>query len=231
MQQLNCRRMSDYLAVLQEDRQSCRVCKQLMTVSISRFFRDLPLWKTLQQDLLPDLAARYSKRLTVWSAGCAAGEEVYSIKITWEQLMGNQKELSDLYLIATDMNRQALDRAREGVYRTSSLREMPSKWITDHFTLLKKGKSYRIQPSLQRGIVWMQHNFLDEPPRALFNIIFLRNNLLTYYRTSVQQAALIRILNQLSQPGLLVVGRRESCPQGVDSLFRHTDAPGVYIKR
>ncbi|KPJ75863.1 MAG: hypothetical protein AMJ54_13690 [Deltaproteobacteria bacterium SG8_13] len=231
MQQLGCRRMSDYLAVLEKDRHSRRMCEQLLTVSISRFFRDRPLWDCLARNLLPEMAARYPQRLTIWSAGCACGEEAYSFQIVWARLKHNCRSLPDLYLVATDTNREILDRARLGVYRASSLREVPEEWIAAHFLPLKKKKIYQIRPSLQRGIIWMQHDFLTEPPQVMFNIIFLRNNLLTYYRKSLQQAALDKIVRQLSQPGLLIVGSREKCPSDAGGLTRSPDAVGVFWKR
>jgi len=112
MQQMGCRHISDYLAVLEKDRTCRRMCEQLLTVSISRFFRDWRLWEILAQDLLPEMVAHYPKRLTVWSAGCASGEEAYSFKIVWEQLKQKTGPLPDLYLLATDTNSETLARAR-----------------------------------------------------------------------------------------------------------------------
>ena len=231
MQQLNCRRVSDYLDVLAEDGQCRRVCRQLLTVSISRFFRDRRLWHSLEHDLLPEIVTHYPDSLRVWSAGCAAGEEPYSFKILWSQLQRKLDSLPDLYMLATDTSTDTLSRARAGVYRAGSLKEMPAESIPAHFTTIKKGRSYRIRPALQRGIIWMQHDLLDEPPRTWFHLILLRNSLLTYYKDSLQQAAMGRILKQLSRPGWLIVGARESCPAGTSEMHRHPDAPGVYLKQ
>lgn len=231
MQQLDCRRMSDYLAVLEKDRHCRRACQQLLTVSISRFFRDRKLWETLERKLMPEMAARYTKRLTVWSAGCAAGEEAYSIKIVWARLQSSRKTLPDLYLVASDTNRETLDRARQGIFRASSLKEMAEESITAHFTPQKRKNTYQIRPSLQRGIIWIQHNFLAEPPQTLFNIIFLRNNLLTYYQQSLQQAALGQILKHLSRPGLLIVGSGERFPPDTGELLKDPDTACVYWKQ
>ena len=127
-------------------------------------------------------------------------------------------------------NRETLDRAQTGVYRASSLRELPAEWIAAHFTPLKGKKTFQIHPRLQRGIIWMQHDLLTEPPRVMFNVVFLRNNLLTYYRKSHQQAVLDKILNQISRPGLLIVGSKERCPPDTGNLLRHPDTASVYQK-
>ncbi len=231
MQQLSCRNVSDYLAVLKTDRQCRRMCAQLLTVSISRFFRDRQLWEILEQKLLPEMAGRFTKRLTVWSAGCAAGEEAYSINIVWTRLKRNRATLPDLYLMATDTNREVLDRARSGIYRASSFKGVPEESINAHFTALKGKNTYQIRSNLKRGIIWMQHDFLFEPPQTEFNIIFVRNNLFTYYRKPLQQAALGKILLRLSRPGLLIVGSREKLPAETGGLLRHPDAACVFRRQ
>jgi chemotaxis methyl-accepting protein methylase len=231
MQQLHCRHMADYLDLLERDRHCRKRCKQLLTVPVSRFFRDRQLWETFEHKLLPEMALRYTKRLTVWSAGCACGEEAYSVKIVWASMTQNKKALPDLYLVATDTNPENLGRARKGIYRASSLREVPPQWIAAHFAPLKGSKSHQIKPNLMRGIIWMQHDFLAQPPHVLFNIIFLRNSLLTYYRKPLQQEALRRILKQLSRPGLLIVGSRETCPPDTGKLVPHADTPGIFWQR
>ena len=84
MQSLGCRRTSYYLQLLREQPTCRRDCEQLMTVSISRFFRDRQLWTFLESNFLPEIAAGTSEPVAIWSAGCASGEEVYSFKIIWE---------------------------------------------------------------------------------------------------------------------------------------------------
>jgi chemotaxis protein methyltransferase CheR len=231
MQQLGCRQISEYLNMLQEDRECRRMCEQLLTVSISRFFRDRPLWDCLEQKLLPEMATHYPQRLAAWSAGCASGEEAYSLRIVWERLKKSRKSLPDLYLLATDTNRDILDRARLGIYRASSFREVPAESLAACFRSPKHKKTYQIGAHLQSGIIWMQHDLLAQPPQTRFNIIFLRNNLLTYYRKSLQQSALGKIVKQLSRPGLLIVGTKERLPADTGELFRHPDAACVFWKR
>ena len=228
MQHLGCRRMSDYIAVLEKDRQSRRTCKTLLTVSISRFFRDRRLWEILEQELLPQLISYYPDRLAVWSAGCASGEEVYSFKIVWEQIKRQKESLPALYLLASDTNPETITRARVGVYPPSSLRELSTEQVARHFRSLQRKKARRIRSSLQRHIVWMQHDLLDRPPKAVFNIIFVRNSLLTYYRSGVQRAALDNITSRLSRPGLFIIGCRERWPPGSEPPAVHSSCRGVF---
>jgi chemotaxis methyl-accepting protein methylase len=231
MQQLGCRNISEYLIVLEKDPKCRRLCAQLLTVSISRFFRYRQLWDCLEKNLLPEMATHFPQRLAVWSAGCASGEEAYSFRIVWERLKQSRSTVPDLYLLATDTNRDILARARLGIYRASSFREVSAECLAAHFTSPKRKKTYQIGAHLRPGIIWMQHDLLAQPPQTLFNIIFLRNNLLTYYRQSLQQSALDKIVKQLSRPGLLIVGTKERLPADTGEFVRHPGAAGVFWKR
>jgi chemotaxis protein methyltransferase CheR len=86
MHQLGCRNMDAYLDKLDQSHKTRQACERLMTVSISRFFRDRQFWHTLEKKLLPELLESRAEKVKVWSAGCACGEEAYSFKIVWEGL-------------------------------------------------------------------------------------------------------------------------------------------------
>ena len=86
MQAAGCRQIKAYLHLLEEDKTARKTCEQLLTVSISRFFRDRRVWETLREELLPEMTAGRSEPVKFLSAGCARGEEVYSFRIIWEEL-------------------------------------------------------------------------------------------------------------------------------------------------
>jgi len=96
MLQLDCRSVTDYLKILEHAPDKRRECELLMSVSISRFFRDRRLWEMIQTRWLPDMIARGAPKLKIWSAGCACGEEVYSFKIIWERLRQRLESLPAL---------------------------------------------------------------------------------------------------------------------------------------
>ncbi len=87
MYQLGCRDVSTYLLKLDKNEDARLQCEQNMAVSISRFFRDRKLWETLEKEILPELIEKHREKIAVWSAGCACGEEVYSLKILWGRLI------------------------------------------------------------------------------------------------------------------------------------------------
>jgi chemotaxis methyl-accepting protein methylase len=231
MQWLGCRRMSNYLHLLHENPKCRQDCEQLMTVSISRFFRDRQLWTFLESNFLPEIAAGPAKRIAVWSAGCASGEEVYSFKIIWETAKARRQRLPALEVLATDRNPEYIQRARAGIFNASSLRDVPDQYLGAFFDSLKSGKRYRIKPALQTDIIWKTHDFFSDSPRRLFEIIFLRNNLLTYYRDQLTRPALQKILSRLAPAGLLIIGTRERLPFETTELVPVAPFAWIFQKR
>jgi chemotaxis protein methyltransferase CheR len=209
MQQLGCRGAEEYLSALEQNPELRRQAELLFTVTISRFFRDLNLWQTLEKQVLPAVIVQGSQTVRVWSAGCARGEEAYSFKIVWERLRERFERLPELELWATDIHPAVVEMARAGVYPISSLKEVPQPWRIAYFRAVNPS-TYAVKDFLKQGIVWKVHDLLcDEPPQTGLHIIFLRNNLLTYYEGALQSASLDRILQCLAPGGFLITGAHE----------------------
>ncbi len=231
MQRLGCRHISSYLDQLAQGNEIRRECEMLMTVSISRFFRDRHMWQMLENRWLPDIVVVNPQELCIWSAGCACGEEVYSFKIIWEHLSRHFDFLPILHIFASDRNPQHLKRARRGNYSRSSLREVPEEDLTAYFQSRKGGRSFAVKPDLKGGITWEIQNLLNRPPDRKFPIIFLRNNILTYCRQELQLRALKHVFDHLEPRGLLIIGCHERLPPEASGLAPLNDCPFVYRKR
>jgi len=137
MQQLGCRGIVEYLQFLDK---------------VSRFFRDRNLWKIIEDQILPKIIKENRKKVKVWSAGCACGEEVYSFKILWESLRGRLDPVPELEIWATDINPVYLRRAQDGMYPLSSLKEVPQELREIYFIHHEEGGLYRIAPSLKKEV-------------------------------------------------------------------------------
>lgn len=230
MQQLGCRNMAAYLAALDLDPQTRQVCEQLMTVSISRFFRDRKFWQTFEKKLLPDLIENQPVKVKVWSAGCAGGDEVYSFMVVWDALKQKRTNMPQLEVLATDMNPEYLERARSGIYSAGSLKELSPEVQGLYFKKIAGKKLYAVKTSLGQGVNWEIHHLRSDPPGSGFNIIFLRNNILTYYADRLKKEAFKKILQSLEPRGLLIIGSHEILPFETDNLMRIASYPFVFIK-
>ena len=231
MQQLGCRDFSDYLCELAQHETTRITCERLLTVSISRFFRDRNLWFNLENKILPDLIKIGKGNLYVLSLGCACGEEVYSFKIVWDQVRNAAVRLPELEITATDLNPDYIERAQEAVYSTSSLKELPAEIKSRYFEPIKEKSLFRVKPFLKDNINWSIQNILTVSPERFYQIIFMRNNLLTYYQDRIKKIAFKKIVNVLVPSGILIIGSHEELPFIPVNLVKHPENPNVFVKR
>jgi len=201
-----------------------------LAVPISRFFRDRRLWVVLEAEVLPGLIRWCADPLRVWSAGCARGEEAYSFKILWHESAARGERLPSLELWATDFHPGFLEAAAEGVYPRSSLREVSSDRLSTFFVPVGKDR-YAVSDFIKEGIRWRRSDLLrDPPPSSAVHLVFLRNNLLTYYEPPEQERALRRVVESLVEGGFLVLGSRERPPPGTWPLVRCGAHPHLFRK-
>ena len=229
MQEREFPSMEVLLSSLKASQEVRNQVEKLTTVSISRFFRDRNLWQSLEKHILPAVVAQAGAKVTVWSAGCASGEEIYSFKILWEEWAGERNQVPELEPWGTDRNEELLERARAGVYSSSSLKEVPEAWRTTRYFRPVQGNRWAISDSLKEGIRWKVHNLLiDEPPANEFQIVFLRNNLLTYYKEEILRPRLSRVGESLSPGGFLIIGAHEKLPAESGRLALSPHLPFIF---
>jgi chemotaxis methyl-accepting protein methylase len=228
MQELSCPNIEVYLDLLDENDMARQESERRMTVSISRFFRDRKLWQDLEEEILPRMIETEKKILRVWSAGCARGEEVYSFKIIWDRFIGKYVHAPDLEITATDVHPDYIEKAREGIYTKSSLKEVAQELREHYFDIRKSGHHFGVKAFLKEGLDWRVRNIFADPPGSAFDIIFLRNNLLTYYKEQKKKEGLNKVIKALAPDGWLIVGSHEKMPAGVLNFERHNFIPWAY---
>lgn len=227
MHALNCKTVSEYRSRLDRDEEARREMKRRLTVSISRFFRDQRMWHVLKASVLPALVRDHPQGLQVWSAGCARGEEPYTLAAVWSRI---PEPKPPLRILATDLHPDYLDQARTGVYGQGSLRDVTPEFRETMFQR-QAPNQWRVKPHLRPPITWRVHDLVaDPPPEREFAIIFLRNNLLTYFDEPIRSAAFSRIVGQLPPGGVLAIGAHERLPEGDFNLVPHPACPLLLVR-
>jgi len=151
------------------------------------------------------------------------------MKILWDTI-GQGEPMPDLDVWATDLNPDYLGRAQAGIYPRSSLKEVPEALMPVFFRPVQKRQSYAIAEAMKKGIVWGVHNLLSDPPLGPFQLIFLRNSLLTYYKQTLREPAFQKVVDSLAQGGFLIIGAHEKIPSGVRGLFTFGSHPWIFQK-
>jgi chemotaxis protein methyltransferase CheR len=225
MSALGCRTIEEYLQLLYEKPEERAQLEGCLLVTISRFYRDQRLWETLSDRILLGLVEQFEFPIRIWSAGCANGEEPFSVAMAWDQA----GLPSSVDILATDAKSNCLVRARKGVYPRSSLKNLSKEMRVQYFVLKKGGRRYFIQMDRLPTIRWLQHNLLTTPTETVpFHMIFLRNNLLTYFQGSAVKRAIDQILEMLIPGGYLVTGSHERLPDTKLFMSRDKICPWIY---
>jgi chemotaxis protein methyltransferase CheR len=183
-------------------------------ITISRFYRDRTVFHYLQQTLLPGLAQwaleRHDPSLRCWSAGCASGEEPYTLKMLWELTLSAQFPNLPLQMVATDADAHLLERAQAGCYPFGSLKELPADWLPLGFE--RRNQEYCVRPPLRTGIEFIQQDIRCQQPAGHFHLILCRNLVFTYFAVDQRQDMVNRLAQKLWPGGVLIVGKHETLP-------------------
>jgi chemotaxis protein methyltransferase CheR len=230
MQAAGCPSIDAYLDLLNRNAEAYAECQRCLTVIISRFFRDPRLWDHLYARVLPGLIKRFPKRLTAWSAGCANGEEPYTLAMIWEQLTAILPSPPILDILATDAEPACILRSEAGRYPQSSFREMPEDFRERWLHKAHDSQWWQIDAYLRARVHWKVHQLLEDPPQRRFQLILVRNNLLTYYQGHVMVTAMERIIATLAKGGVLVVGSHERPPRLRVALVKDPECSWLYYR-
>lgn len=208
----------EYLSRIKEDLGEQKYLSLILTVTISRFFRDQEVFNTLRRSILPNLLKEKNQgELKIWSIGCASGEEPYTLSLLWkENFEGIHPEVR-LSILATDIDENMLERAREGRYQKSSIREVPEEILRKCFN--REGDEYVLDQSIRQTVEFERHDILQEEPFNEMDIIFCRNLAMTYFSKETQMAVLKKLATSLKEKGYLVIGKDESLPLIYPTLF------------
>ena len=208
-----------------------------LTVGETYFFRDRASVEALEQDVLPALiAARRAEgvfRLRLWSAGCSTGEEPYTLAILLDRLLPDRSAWS-LTVLATDINLEALESARRGLYREWSLRETP-QWIRDRHFRRRDAQTFELDPGIRRMVAFAPLNLAaDVYPSLLTNTssmdLILCRNVLMYFTRGAQRAATARLRRALGAGGWLAVSPAEASTELFHPLAP-ANFPGAILYR
>lgn len=172
-----------------------------ITINVSEFYRNYNRWEVLETKIIPKLLQR-SKKLKIWSAACSTGEEPYTIAMILSKFV----PLSTISILATDIDKNILQRAKIGKYPERSLQEVPSSIKQKYFT--KSGEFYDINSDIKNAIQFKQHNLLADKYEENYDLIVCRN-VLIYFTEEAKQELYLKFSAALKKDGILFVGSTE----------------------
>jgi two-component system CheB/CheR fusion protein len=198
----------DYLAYLDEHPGEYGLLFDSILINVTGFFRDDAAWGYIREALLPQLLALKpaEEPVRVWSAGCASGEEVYTLAMLFAEAVGPEAFSHRVKIYATDVDEEALTQAREGAYNDQDLDSVPSAMRTRYFETA--GSRHVIRPDLRRVILFGRQDVLRDAPISCVDLLVCRNTLM-YFDTEAQGRILARFRMALVEGGYLFLGKAE----------------------
>lgn len=206
----NATDLAHYRAVLQTHPEEYERLVSSFLINVTAFMRDPELFTVLHEAVLPDLIAASRARdheLRIWSAGCATGEEAYSLAILVCELLGQELDRFNIKIFATDLDADAIEFARRGVYPAVAVAGLADDLVARYF--MATSGTYTIMKRVRSMVVFGEHDLAQRAPFPHIDLVLCRN-VLIYFARELQQRALQLFAFALRQGGALVLGKTET---------------------
>ncbi|MEI6154960.1 MAG: protein-glutamate O-methyltransferase CheR [Deltaproteobacteria bacterium] len=200
-----CNDFNEYLSCLQRNTDELDQLIDVITINVSRFFRNTLTFELIADKILPAIVREKTRlqdyTLRVWSAGCAMGEESYSLAILIHELLEKERLDMNLHIFATDIDTRVLKDAKKAVYPPTSIENIKHRLLTKYF--VQEGTSFRLIPEIKKLVTFTHYDMLDKkhsvPPESVFGNfdLVLCCNLLIYFNTEYQETIFEKLYRSL----------------------------------
>jgi chemotaxis methyl-accepting protein methylase/FixJ family two-component response regulator/signal transduction histidine kinase len=210
--------LAAYVSRLDHDQAELRALANDLLINVTSFFRDPDVFAGLANRILPELVLRHDDRrpLRLWSAGCSSGEEAWSLAMLLHEEIARSRPALKLQIFATDLDPDAINTARHGLYPASIEQDVSAERLQRFFVPDKQG--WRIGAAVQASVVFAVHDLLTDPPFSRIDMVICRN-LLIYLHPEAQARAVARFHFALRPGGLLWLGSAETVAESTDPSF------------
>jgi two-component system CheB/CheR fusion protein len=211
----------DYQNYLENHQEEFNQLFNSILINVTSFYRDSNTWEYLQNEIIPNMLANKlpDEVIRVWIAGCASGEETYTLVMCLAEVMGKAAFLERVKIYATDIDEDALNHARAGVYGEKDLSTVPNELVEKYFECTTNG--YMMRKEYRRAVIFGRHDLVQDAPISRADLLICRN-VIMYLNPDTQAKILTRLHFALNEGGYLFLGKAEMLLTHTD-LFRPVD--------
>jgi two-component system CheB/CheR fusion protein len=215
MEEVGCETYADYVDHLEVHQDEFVFLFNTILINVTAFYRDAPLWDHVRTAVLPGLLASRAvdAPIRVWCAGCASGEEAYTIAMVLNEVLGEEAYRERVKIYATDLDEEALQTARQASYSAKQVEPIPREQLDRYFE--RSETRYVFRQDLRRGVIFGRNDLVQDAPISRVDLLFCRNTLM-YFNAETQARILSRFHFGLEDGGALILGKSEM-------LITHTD--------
>ena len=224
-------KITDYVRYLRENPQETKLLFKELLIGVTSFFRDPAAWEQLKREVISALVAGCNpgQTLRAWTPGCSTGEEAYSLAIVFKEALDQLQPVGNrmLQIFATDLDRDAVDKAREGIFPANIAADVSPERLGRFFVQTERG--YQIDKSIRETVIFAPQNVIMDPPFTKLDILICRN-LLIYLTPELQKKLLPLFHYSLNPGGCLFLGTAETI-DGFTDLFATLDGKWRLYRR
>lgn len=195
------RNFVDYYDAIHTSKELLEEFLDRMTINVSEFYRNAKRWEVLEEKIFPKLLQQ-NRRLKIWSAACSTGEEPYSLAMA----LSSHIPMREIAVLATDIDKGVIDRAKVGLYPERSLKEVPPHIKSKYF--VQEGQVYQVSDEVKRTVTFRQHNLLEDRYDTNYDLIVCRN-VMIYFTEEAKHQIYTNFSQALRPGGILFVGSTE----------------------
>lgn len=191
-----------YVDLLKKDKDKFDEFVNYLTINVSEFYRNPDQWELLDKEIIPELISHFGKNLKIWSAACSTGDEPYSLVMA----LSRHIPLNQIKIIATDIDKQVIAKAKVGLYNEKSIACVPADLKKKYFTQV--GPSFQISDEIKSRVEFKEANLLKDPYLTGCHLIVCRN-VLIYFTEEAKEEVFQKFYNSLADKGVLFIGSTE----------------------
>ncbi len=191
----------EYVQALKDSKDLFKEFINYLTINVSEFYRNPDQWAVLEKEIIPLLLGK-NKKINIWSSACSTGDEPYTLVMVLNKML----PLSSIKILATDIDMGALEKAKNGVYTTKSLENLPKEMREKYFTMV--GDNYKVKDEVKNCVEFRQFNLLRDPYPTGMDLIVCRN-VLIYFTEEAKNDIYKKFNMALNPQGILFVGSTE----------------------
>ena len=227
-----CAGLADYVAYLRGNPAEVELLFKELLIGVTNFFRDPKVWQYMMDSALPQLLSEHpdGAAFKAWVPACSTGEEAYSLAIAFNEVLARLRPAPrySLQIFATDLDADAIDRARRGVYGAAIEADVPGELLRRYF-VPEDGGGHRIRKEVRNMIIFARQNVISDPPFTKLDILCCRN-LLIYFTAKLQEQLIPLFHYGLKTGGLLMLGSADT-PGRFHELFAPMTGGGRIYRR
>ncbi|MBU0685550.1 MAG: protein-glutamate O-methyltransferase CheR [Thermoplasmatota archaeon] len=228
-----CANHSTYLRLLLRSEEETNELLGALSINVTEFFRDKGAFEAWSAKVLLPLVSSKSASgglLRIWSAGCASGQETYTLSICVNEALKKCTlgRIPMVTILGTDISVKALAKAKSGSYTKEEVRGVPEKYLAEYFQ--KHGNAYEVGESLRKVVRFTRENLLDTPSSKYFDAVVCRN-VMIYFSRAMHEQVVMNLYHALSRDGYLMLGKTETLMGAPRDSFEVVDLEHRILKK